>query len=124
MTFGESIGTCFKKYATVDGRASRSEYWWFVLFSLLLQVAAHIIAGEAVAGIVALALLLPGVGVGGRRLHDIGRSAWWLLIGFIPLIGLILLIYWFVQPTAAGPNEYGEGPAVADEPAPVPPGAA
>ena len=111
MTFGESIGTCFKKYATVEGRASRSEYWWFFLFSVIVQVAGHIIGGEALAGLAALAMLLPGVGVGGRRLHDIGRSAWWLLIGLIPLIGALVLIYWFVQPSA-GSNQYGEAAAV------------
>jgi len=110
MTFGESIATCFKKYATVEGRASRSEYWWFLLFSMLIQVAARIVGGELAAGVVALVMLLPGVGVGGRRLHDIGRSAWWLLIGFLPLIGLIVLIYWFVQPSG-GANKYGEGAA-------------
>jgi uncharacterized membrane protein YhaH (DUF805 family) len=110
MTFGESIGTCLKKYATVEGRASRSEYWWFVLFSLLLQVAAHVVAGEAAAGIVALVLLLPGVGVGGRRLHDMGRSAWWLLVGLIPIVGVFILIYWLVQPSA-GSNQYGEAAA-------------
>ena len=111
MTFGESIATCFKKYATVEGRASRSEYWWFFLFSVILQVAADIIGGQALAGLVTLAMLLPGVGVGGRRLHDIGRSAWWLLIGLIPLIGALVLIYWFVQPSA-GSNQYGEAAAV------------
>lgn len=110
MTFGESIGTCFKKYATVEGRASRSEYWWFVLFSVIVQVAARIIGGEALAGLAVLALLLPGVGAGGRRLHDIGRSAWWLLVGLIPLIGLFVLIYWFVQPSG-GSNQYGEAAA-------------
>ena len=110
MTFGESIGTCFKKYATVEGRASRSEYWWFFLFNVIVQVAGHIIGGQMLAGLVTLALLLPGVGVGGRRLHDVGRSAWWLLIGLIPLIGALVLIYWFVQPSA-GSNQYGEAAA-------------
>jgi len=110
MTFGESIGTCLKKYATVEGRASRSEYWWFVLFSLLLQVAAHVIAGEAAAGVVALALLLPGVGAGGRRLHDMGRSAWWLLVGLIPIVGVFILIYWLVQPSGEA-NQYGPAAA-------------
>ena len=112
MTFGESIGTCLRKYATVEGRASRSEYWWFFLFAVLLQVAGQIVGGDMVAGLIALALLLPGVGVGARRLHDIGRNAWWLLIGLIPLIGALVLLYWFVQPSAAA-NQYGEAPAAA-----------
>jgi len=105
VTFGESIGTCLKKYATFDGRAGRSEYWWFFLFSVLAQAAGHIIS-PALGGLVALGLLLPGLGVGVRRLHDIGRSGWWLLVGLIPLIGAFVLLYWFVQPSGA-PNQYG-----------------
>jgi uncharacterized membrane protein YhaH (DUF805 family) len=110
MTFGESIGICFKKYATLDGRASRPEYWWFFLFSLLVQIGGSIVS-DTVAGLLCLALLLPSVAVGARRLHDIGRTAWWLLIGLIPLIGALVLLYWFVQPGAEGANEYGEAPA-------------
>jgi uncharacterized membrane protein YhaH (DUF805 family) len=68
------------------------------------------------AGLVTLALLLPGVGVGARRLHDIGRNAWWLLIGLIPLIGALVLIYWFVQPSGAS-NQYGEAAAAPATPA-------
>lgn len=116
MTFGESIGTCLKKYATVAGRASRSEYWWFFLFSVIVQVAGQLVGGDVVAGILTLALLLPGVGVGARRLHDTGRNAWWLLIGLIPLIGALVLIYWFVQPSAAS-NQYGEAAAAPAAPA-------
>lgn len=110
MTFGESIGTCLKKYATVEGRASRSEYWWFFLFSVLVQVAGQIVGGDVVAGLVALVLLLPGVGASARRLHDMGRNAWWLLLGLIPLIGALVLIYWLVQPSDAS-NQYGEAAA-------------
>lgn len=110
MTFGESIGTCLKKYATVEGRASRSEYWWFFLFSVLVQVAGQIVGGDVVAGLAALVLLLPSVGASARRLHDMGRNAWWLLIGLIPLIGALVLIYWLVQPSAAS-NQYGEAAA-------------
>ena len=112
MTFGESIKTCFTKYATVQGRASRPEYWWFFLFSVLLQMAGGIVS-ETLAGVLVVALLLPSVAVGARRLHDIGRSGWWLLIGLIPLIGALILLYWFCQPSAQGANEYGEVPATA-----------
>ena len=109
MTFGDSIKTCFAKYATFEGRASRSELWWFILFSVLIQMAMSIVS-EIAAGVVAIALLLPTLAVGARRLHDIGRTGWWQLIGLIPLIGAIILIYWFVQPSADGTNEYGTPP--------------
>lgn len=112
MTFGESIKTCFSKYATVAGRASRSEYWWWFLFSVLVQAGGAFVS-ETVAGLLALALLLPSVAAGARRLHDIGRSSWWLLLGLIPLIGALILLYWLVQPSAQQANEYGEAPATA-----------
>lgn len=110
MTFGESIKTCLTKYVEFNGRARRSEYWWFVLFSFLVQVACSIVS-QALAGLVALALLLPSLAVGARRLHDIGKTAWLLLVALIPLLGWLLLIYWAVQPTVESANEYGEPPA-------------
>ena len=112
MTFAESIRVCLSKYASFEGRASRSEYWWFFLFVLLVQIAASIIA-HALAALVFVALLLPGLAVGARRLHDVGRSAWWLLIWLIPLIGPLVLLYWFVQRSAQGSNEYGDPPGEA-----------
>jgi uncharacterized membrane protein YhaH (DUF805 family) len=84
MTFGESIKTCFTKYADFTGRASRSEYWWWFLFDKLTAV-------------FSLAVLLPGIAVGVRRLHDIDKSGWFLLLYFIPIIGGIILLYWAVQ---------------------------
>lgn len=112
MTFVESIKTCLSKYATVEGRAGRPEFWWFFLFQLLVTVGGHIVS-DIVGGLLSLALLLPVVGVSGRRLHDIGKSAWLLLIGLIPLIGWLVLLYWYIQPGAEGANEYGEAPAAA-----------
>ena len=106
MSFTEAVKICLlDKYATVAGRASRPEFWWFALFQFLVLLAAAMIS-DLVSGLAALALLLPGVAVGARRLHDIGKSAWFLLIGFIPLIGHLVLLYWFVQPSD-GPNEHG-----------------
>jgi uncharacterized membrane protein YhaH (DUF805 family) len=102
----ESISICFRKYATFDGGAARSEYWWFFLFSFLVQMAGGMIS-QAASGLLCLALLLPSLAVGARRLHDIGRSGWWLLVGLVPLIGWLILLYWFVQPGAAGANTYG-----------------
>ena len=96
MTFGESISSCFSKYAAFDGRASRSEYWWFFLFTLLASMASGIVS-ETLSGLFSLAVLLPSLAVGARRLHDIDKSAWFLLLWFIPLIGWIVLIVWATQ---------------------------
>lgn len=96
MNFGQAISSCFAKYATFSGRASRSEFWWFFLFQILLSIVASML-GDVVAGLVSLAMLLPALAVGARRLHDIGKSGWWQLI-MLTVIGLLLLIYWWVQP--------------------------
>jgi len=104
MTFGESIRTCFSKYATFDGRASKSEYWWWFLFSFLAQAATGIVS-EALAGLFSLAILLPSLAVGARRLHDTDRSAWFLLLWFVPLIGWIFLVVWCMQ-DAKEPNRF------------------
>jgi uncharacterized membrane protein YhaH (DUF805 family) len=96
MTFGESISTCFSKYATFEGRASRSEYWWFFLFTCLASVASGMVS-ETLSGLFSLAVLLPSLAVGARRLHDVNKSGWFLLLWFIPIIGWIVLIVWAVQ---------------------------
>ncbi|MEM6650401.1 MAG: DUF805 domain-containing protein [Pseudomonadota bacterium] len=97
-----------------EGRSSRGAYWWAVLFTLLVDIATSVIDSilfggnsvEPIGSLVSLALLLPGVGVGVRRLHDIGKSGWWLLIGFT-IIGLIPLIYWLCQPGERQDNRFG-----------------
>lgn len=96
MTFGESISTCFKKYATFDGRATRSEYWWFFLFTFLVSAALGVVS-EILSGVFSLGVLLPSLAVGVRRLHDIDKSGWFLLLWFIPVIGWIILIVWAIQ---------------------------
>lgn len=107
MTFTESIKTCFSNYATFKGRATRSEYWWFVLFNALVSIALNIVDHSGVlAGLWGLALLLPSLAVGVRRLHDTNRSGWFLLLNLIPLIGWIILIVWFVQKSDEGTNQY------------------
>jgi uncharacterized membrane protein YhaH (DUF805 family) len=96
MNFGQAISTCFSKYATFSGRASRPEFWWFFLFQILVSLAASMF-GDLINGLVGLALLLPALAVGARRLHDIGKSGWWQLI-MLTVIGFLVLIYWWVQP--------------------------
>lgn len=103
-SFGEAIEACFKKYATFTGRANRSEYWWWYLFTFLLSWVPFI-------GFVAcLATLVPSIAVGVRRLHDTGRSGFWLFISLIPIVGAIWLIVLMCQRSQDGDNEYGANP--------------
>lgn len=104
MTFGESIKTCFSKYAEFSGRADRSEYWWFELFLLLVIVGAAIL-GETLSNLVTLAVLLPSLAVGARRLHDVDKSGWWQLLYLVPIVGWIVVIYWSALP-ARDPNRF------------------
>lgn len=110
-----------QKYATFSGRARRSEYWYFFLMYLLIFVLLAIVDGITgsfsaksgvglLSGVFALAMLLPSLAVGVRRLHDIGRSGWWLLIAFVPLIGGIVLLLFAVKVGTPGDNEYGAAP--------------
>ena len=117
MGFGGAVKTCLSKYANGAGRGRRSEYWWFFLFNILVGIAAgviDVIAGtEAVGALATLALLLPAVAAGIRRLHDTGRSGWWMLIAFVPLIGAIVLLVFFVSDGNRGENKYGPDPKAA-----------
>jgi uncharacterized membrane protein YhaH (DUF805 family) len=107
LTFTESIQTCFRKYADFKGRASRSEYWWFFLFDSLVSIPAAALLGDVAFALFILALLFPTLAVSARRLHDTGRSGWWQLLWWcIPVIGLLVWIYWCVQ-DSEGPNKYG-----------------
>jgi uncharacterized membrane protein YhaH (DUF805 family) len=83
LSFATSVRTCLKKYATFTGVATRPEYWWFVLFNFLGAIIIGFTGILALRLVWALALLLPGLAVAVRRLHDTGRSAWWILTGFI-----------------------------------------
>ncbi len=107
--------TAVKKYAVFSGRSRRSEYWYFVLFYLLISIGLSLVegvigTGGVLGGIFSLALFVPSLAVGVRRLHDTDRSGWWLLIGLIPLIGAIVLIVFFVQEGTAGDNRFGSDP--------------
>lgn len=96
MTFTESIRTCFRKYADFKGRATRSEFWWWVLFNVIAAFVLGLIS-ERLPQLLSLALLLPNIAVSARRLHDTDRSGWWQLVGFVPIIGWIVLVIWYVQ---------------------------
>jgi uncharacterized membrane protein YhaH (DUF805 family) len=108
MNFQQAVMTCLQKYVGFEGRASRSEYWWFFLFNIVLTIIAQVI-NVKLGGLVSLLLLLPGISAAVRRMHDIGKSGFYLLLGLIPLVGLILL-YWAVQPSQPEANQYGEPP--------------
>ena len=98
MTFGESIKTCFSKYADFSGRASRSEYWWWFLFLfLVLGTIAASIVSDTVSALFSLATVVPSLAVGCRRLHDIDKSGWFQVLNLIPVIGWIIVVYWAVQ---------------------------
>lgn len=115
MSFQEAVSSGLSRYFDFNTRSSRSEYWYWVLFVILLSIIAAVIDGiifgaPILRTLVTLGLLVPGIAVGVRRLHDIDRSGWWYLIALIPLIGALVLIYWFVQPGTQGSNEYGDNP--------------
>lgn len=113
MDFGDAIRDGFSKYATFTGRSSRSAYWWWFLFALLVSVAANIldgITGTVVFGvIVALGLLIPGLAVLVRRYHDAGHSGWWVLLWIIPIAGFVVWLI-FTLTDSKPPNEWGDGP--------------
>ncbi|MDH6592984.1 uncharacterized membrane protein YhaH (DUF805 family) [Variovorax sp. TBS-050B] len=108
MDFQTAVKTCFAKYTDFSGRASRSEFWWFILAEVVVLVVASLIH-QYVYFIAALGFLLPVLAVGARRLHDIGKSGWLQLLMIIPLINLVL-IYFFVQPTQPETNAHGAPP--------------
>ena len=110
MNFVDAVKTCFTKYVGFEGRATRSEYWWWVLFLIVVGVVLGMLQMRMVHNLFSLATLLPSIAVGARRLHDIGKSGWWQLIGLIPVIGWLVLIYWAVQPSQ-GSNAYSGAPS-------------
>ena len=106
MSFGQSISTCFSKYAKFGGRATRAEYWWFYLFALLLSWGSILVdPTQMTSMIINLALFLPILSAGTRRLHDTNRSGWWQLIVFT-LIGVIPLIIWLASASKDQDNKY------------------
>ena len=117
MNFGEAIVAGFRNYVTFSGRAVRSEYWYWVLFAVLAGMVTAVLDrsifpdsdGSPLNTVAGLIMLLPGLAIGIRRLHDIDRSGWWVVIA-LTLIGVVVLIYWACQPGTSGPNRFGPQP--------------
>jgi len=110
---------CFKHYADFDGRARRKEYWMFILFNIigyLIMWMLDLAIGTSYLGIglfttlFGLAVIIPGLAVGVRRLHDTGRSGWWLLISLVPFIGAIVLLIYFLMEGNRNDNQFGPNP--------------
>lgn len=126
MSFGASVKTCFSKYATFKGRARRSEYWWFCLLNFIAGIVTVVLDYQmgtinielgigALSGLYSLIVFLPGLAVSVRRLHDTGHSGWNYLLTFIPIIGSLFLLYFFVCDSAPEENRYGKSPKYTQE---------
>ena len=113
MNFTQAVSSGLHRYFDFRTRSSRSEYWWWSVFSMLVGVVTSIVdlmIGVSIFnGLTSLVLFIPGIAVAVRRLHDINRSGWWFLIAFT-VIGIVLLIYWYIQPGTRGANNYGVDP--------------
>lgn len=127
MNFVEAIKSGYQNYVNFSGRSSRSAFWWWVLFQIIVGVAIAAVEGGGASqmgdgmmeasynagpvGIIwSLANLLPGIAVSVRRMHDIGKSGWWVLISVIPLIGWIIYLVWACQKGTDGTNRFGDDP--------------
>ncbi|WP_369373720.1 DUF805 domain-containing protein [Promicromonospora sp. Populi] len=147
MSFIESIRTVLSKYAVFNGRARRSEYWWYALAVTILQTILYVLlivpglsaysaalseamvtqtttppampgsllTGYTVLSLISLALLLPGLGVTVRRLHDTDRSGFWVFLALVPIVGGIILIVWEATEGTPGPNQYGPDPKAVEQ---------
>jgi len=115
VNFSQAINSGFKKYATFEGRASRSEYWLWALFAALVAIGAAVVdallgSGHIFYILAILTMTLPGIAVFVRRLHDINRSGGWYWIALVPIIGAILLLVWACTEGTRGSNSYGSNP--------------
>lgn len=122
VSFTDAIKRAFNNYCNFNERASRSEYWWFILFTgivsyILIGIGAVIggqYTGTILNGIWGLITLLPTLGLVWRRLHDTGRAGGYYFIGLIPIVGTIIVIVWLCQPSQQGPNRFGDQPNMVD----------
>jgi uncharacterized membrane protein YhaH (DUF805 family) len=114
MGFGQAISAGFSNYVNFSSRACRSEYWYWVLFIVLADIVAgiidYVLGMEIVSSLFGLVTLLPGIAVSIRRLHDLDRTGWWILLGLIPIIGWIILLIWYISKGTDGPNRFGPDP--------------
>ena len=119
MNFQQAVQSVFSNYANFRGRACRSEFWWFQLFLLVGGIVAalldlfantNLLGGSPLATLFWLATIIPDLAVTVRRLHDTDSSGWWILLGLIPLIGMVVLIVWWCQKGSRGYNRFGADP--------------
>lgn len=120
MGFGQAISSGFNNITKFDGRSSRSAFWFFYLFVVIVNFVVSLITGTGRGGsgflffigwIISIVLILATIAVGCRRLHDTGKSGWLQLLWFIPCIGWIVLIVFWAQPGNPGDNQHGPAPA-------------
>ena len=119
MSFGDAVTNCLSNnYVGFSGRASRSEYWFWVLFTMIVSFVTGIMDGfifgsefgtGTISNIAAVIYFLPGLAVWVRRLHDVGKSGWWILSSIL-ILPVLLLLYWLIIEGDSNPNEYGEVP--------------
>lgn len=119
MDMMTAVKTVFSKYATFSGRASRPEFWWWVLFAIISSIIAYALdsafgwhyeamqSAGPISGIWSLATILPNLAVTVRRLHDTDRRGWWIFLNLIPLIGALVLLYWYIKKGTPGANRFG-----------------
>lgn len=122
VTFKEAVVSALSEnYCNFSGRASRSQFWWWTLFTAIVGLVIGIVFSSSqtainiVSLIVELVFLLPSLGLAVRRLHDIGKSGWFLFLGLIPLVGAIILLVWYCRSSDPVPNEYGPVPNLVAE---------
>ena len=105
----KAVRTCLTKYADFNGRAARPEFWWFVLAQFVVGMILNMV-WQPLGALFSLAMLLPSLAAGSRRLHDTGKSGWLQLLALIPIVGWVVLIYLTAQPGQPAPNQYGALP--------------
>jgi uncharacterized membrane protein YhaH (DUF805 family) len=120
MDFGQAISAGFSKYMNFRDRAGRSEFWYWALFINILSIVGLVIDSilktemPIAVWLVSLPTYIPTLAIGVRRLHDVDRTGWWILISFIPLIGAIVLLIWWATKGTDGPNQFGPDPLAAN----------